>query len=213
MSFHLSKLKRRWGKRAPSNQSYGQEPRSEILHAERPAPDRQNITITRKTIAGLIGLLCIIAALVALGYKYTLDFSQGLTAYNRLAFFNVGLSNLRADLHSSAYNAALYYLTHDPQSFELARDAASQAVKRINSIKNYADNPGDQESLAKLDKNLEPLRAALLQMERASRNSWTLAEALGREADEMSVNLDNMIKTAKNSENYNLVYALSEINR
>lgn len=213
MSFHLSSLKRRWGKRAPSDQSYSQEPRPGISRAERPATDRQGITITRKTIAGLIGLLCIIVALAALGYKYTLDFSQNLTAYNRLAFFNVGLSNLRADLYASAYNAALYYLTHDPQSFEYARNAASQATKHISSVKNYADNPDDQESLAKLDKNLEPLRATLLQMEQASRKSWNLAEALSREADEMSANLDNMVKAAKSNENYNLIYALSEINR
>lgn len=213
MSSRLSKLKRRWGKRAPSNELPGREPSAEIPRADGPAPDRQSFTTTRKTIAGLVGLLCIIAALAALGYKYTLDFSQNLTTYNRLAFFNVGLSDLRADLNSSAYNAALYYLTRSPQNFEYARDAASRAVKRINSIKNYADDPADQESLAKLDKNLEPLRAALLRMEQASHNSWELAEALNREADEMSANLDNMVKTAKSGENYNLVYALSEINR
>ena len=53
MSSHLSKLKFWRGKQAPADPSSGQEPRAETAHADRTGPDRQSITITRKTVAGL----------------------------------------------------------------------------------------------------------------------------------------------------------------
>lgn len=215
MFLHLSAKRGDPGSGAPgtNQQQNGRKETPRAPVTEQGNGSRHGMTVARKATVGLAGLLLIIAGLVALGYKNSADFSQNTTDYNRLAFFNVGLSNLRAELYSSAYNVALYYLTHDPQNFEQAREAGARAIKHINSVGNYANDAADRETLAELSKNIELLRAALLNMERSSTSSWAMVTSLNQEADEISTNLDNMIKAAKTNENHDLVYALSEINR
>ncbi len=117
------------------------------------------MTTKVKIILGFLIMNFLLGGVAFLGYTDVQRSSVGFTEYDRLAKFNVNMSDMGTAMFTAGYNVSQFLDSRKPADMDQAREAMVAALEEAKQARALAVKPDRQKKLDDLQKDLAAYRA------------------------------------------------------
>ncbi len=167
------------------------------------------MTTKFKIIAGFLLMVVLQGGIAFLGYMDVQRSSSGFMEYDRLARFNVYMSDLGTDTYSAAYNISQFITGRNPADMDQARASLAKAADEIKKSEEVVRKQDRKTALAGMSKDLAAFRG---HMENIQKNVIAAySQYMDKTMPSMRTMQQNLVDITKQARMANNLEALEDI--
>ncbi len=170
------------------------------------------MTTKFKIITGFLLMIVLLGGVAILGYTASGRFSEGFTEYDRLAKFNVNISDLQSEINAAGYNLVQFMISRRAEDMNQARAALERGNGKIKQAMTQVRRQDSKNLLDEMTRDLVAYRAGMEGIQKNLIQAYTLyTDTVQPNMRAMQKALMDITRQTKEANNIGALEDISEV--